>query len=185
MNYVPDLERIAQKLAEAEPIEFAILPFRAFTLIGLLQLALRHPLMKMENRAAHEIGVSVAQNLAERLMQIDPAIKKAIEEGWDASLDLSDTEYKQFVKTGDRPQRNYSQLREDIQVEIYLNGIAFGMACSMIASLTEEATPDQWAQLFTEKANEAITDIPIERIKTHIAQLDYMRDYGEAPPTLG
>ncbi|MBW4514609.1 MAG: hypothetical protein KME11_05230 [Timaviella obliquedivisa GSE-PSE-MK23-08B] len=88
----PDFELIASRLAIAEPIEIFITPERAFTLVALLQLCLRHPGMGAVPNAA-ETAHSMAINLIARLSAIDPAIAEALNQGWDTSLDCTPQEF--------------------------------------------------------------------------------------------
>lgn len=97
MNTPPNLEAIAQKLEAAQPIEIGIKPFRAFSLVGLLQLALRHPaLTDRDKHPSAAIGEDIARRLQVKLGEIDPTIAQVLEEGWNPSLDMTDLEYEQF-----------------------------------------------------------------------------------------
>ncbi|MDX2215465.1 MAG: hypothetical protein SFY66_19535 [Oculatellaceae cyanobacterium bins.114] len=88
---LPNFEQIGKILDEAEPIEMAIMPFRAFVLVGQIQLALRHP----QNRGpSADVARDMAIRLQARLGQIHPAIAEALEHGWHPEFDVSDEEFK-------------------------------------------------------------------------------------------
>lgn len=98
MTQMPDFERIGKLMEKAQPLEMAILPFRAFVLVGQIQLALRHP----ENRGpSAEIARDMAVRLQALLGQIDPAIAEALEHGWHPEFDVSAEEFDQ-LRGGDR-----------------------------------------------------------------------------------
>jgi hypothetical protein len=85
------LEQIARSLNSAKPIEAHLTPYRAYTLVGLLQLALRHPLMQ-DGRPSAQIAREMAIGLTGELGKIDPLIARSLEAGWDESNDMTDAE---------------------------------------------------------------------------------------------
>ena len=177
----PDLKAIGRKLNEAQPIETAIDPFAAYCLVPLLQLALRHPRLKVEHQHSYNAGKQIAQLLQQRLSEIDPAIAQSLEAGWDESLDMSDAEYKQFSRTDDLPQRNYSQLREDIQEEVIANSVALGIACQTLAQHVG-GSQEAWVDNIMTLANSVVDQMSKTQIKQAIAQIDFHRDFTGGPP---
>lgn len=85
------LKRIAQVMDNAGPIEAHLTPYRAYTLVGLLQLALRHPLMH-DDRPSAQIAREMAIGLTAELGKIDPLIAQSLEAGWDQANDMTDAE---------------------------------------------------------------------------------------------
>lgn len=85
------LKRIAQVMDNAGPIQAHLTPYRAYTLVGLLQLALRHPLMH-DDRPSAQIAREMAIGLTGELGKIDPLIAHSLEAGWDQANDMTDAE---------------------------------------------------------------------------------------------
>jgi hypothetical protein len=96
MNTFPDFEALAEKLNTAEPLEIAITPYRAFCLVSLLHLALRHPAVRVDTSAVYEVATSMIRNLTAKLGEIDPAIAQALNLGWDESYDFTREEFEQM-----------------------------------------------------------------------------------------
>lgn len=98
MMQPPNFNRIGQLLDQAQPLEMAIMPFRAFVLVAQLQLALRHP----DNQGSSaEIARDIATRLQTLLGQIDPAIAEALEQGWNPEFDVTRAEFEELME-GDR-----------------------------------------------------------------------------------
>ena len=96
----PDFEHLDRVLATAEPIETYISPERAFVLVGLLQLALRHPGLA-DTKKAQLVGREMAQRLQQRLGEIDPAIGLILEQGWHPEWDMSKEEFDRYMDSPD------------------------------------------------------------------------------------
>lgn len=94
---LPDFEQIGRSLKSAQPLEMYILPFRAYVLVGQLQLALRHP---QNTGPGSNIAREIAHNLQERLSEINPAIAQSLEHGWNPQLDFTDAEFEEVQRTG-------------------------------------------------------------------------------------
>lgn len=171
-----EFKRIGNALKNADDIPLHIEPLAAYHLVALLQLALRHPSLKVEHSLSYENGIRVTRLLQDRLAEIDPMIAESLETGWDESLDMSTQDYQQFSKTGDLPQRNYSQLRPDIQEEVIGNSVAFGIAVALLAQYLG-GSQEQWIEQISIQANEAVNQMSREQIQQQIAQLDFMRDF--------
>lgn len=177
----PDFVHIGHKLKNSDDIPISVEPFAAYLLVPLLQLALRHPALKVEHPSSHEQGTRIARLLQERLREIDPAIAESLDAGWDESLDMSSAEYAQFEKTDDLPQRNYSQLRPDIQEEVIANSVALGLACDLLAAHLG-GTQSQWANQIIPMANDIVDQMSEQHIKQEIARIDFQRDFQYPPP---
>lgn len=93
-----NFEAIAWELWEAKPLEVAIEPFRAYCLVGLLQLALRHPGLADTPHAA-AVGRSMAENLITALGAIDPAIAQMLDTGWTSEFDMTAAEFEAEFQT--------------------------------------------------------------------------------------
>jgi hypothetical protein len=96
-----NLFSIAQTLSQVEPLEVHLEPFRAYLLVALLQLALRHPGVQEDASEVMEVGASMARRLQARLGELDPAIAASLEPGWDSKQDATITEFDQ-IQSGDR-----------------------------------------------------------------------------------
>ncbi|NJR37770.1 MAG: hypothetical protein HC781_01690 [Leptolyngbyaceae cyanobacterium CSU_1_4] len=77
---IPELQKL---LTQADPLTLYINPHEAFCLVGVLQLALRHPGLQSTN-VAGVVALSCAKQLQERLGEIHPTIAAALEE-WDVT----------------------------------------------------------------------------------------------------
>lgn len=171
-----DFERIGRKLSQAEDIDIKLQPLAAYFLTALIQMVLRHPLLRAENPASYENGRFIAELLINRLAAIDPEIARSLETGWDESLDMSAQDFKRFAKTGELPQRNYSQLREDVQREVFLNCVALTMACDSLAQITN-TTREFWVNHLRQNAVPMAEATPIEQVRAELARLDFVRDF--------
>ena len=96
-----DLEFIAEKLKSAQPFTLELDPFTAFTIVGLMQLALRHPLM--ESGEGAEVARELGRQIQTSLGDIDTTIFDALEWGWNPELDMTEAEYAEFKQTGQLP----------------------------------------------------------------------------------
>lgn len=171
-----DFERIGKALETAKDLNLKVQPIAAYFLLGLLQLALRLPALKVEHPESYENGRRIALLLQQRLGEIDPMISESLETGWDESLDMSTEDYEQFSKTGDLPQRNYSQLRFDIQEEIVLNAIALEIACGILSQRLGD-TQEGWAAFLSTMAQEQVEKLTPDQIKDWVQRIDCMRDF--------
>lgn len=81
---------ISQALLDARDIELVITPFYALTLIGLLQLALRHPVLPPDIR---HIGTQTARQLQQAVALATGSfqISHLIESGFDPAHDYAPT----------------------------------------------------------------------------------------------
>jgi hypothetical protein len=97
----PDYEYISQLLSQADPIEVHLTPEHAFILVGLLQLALRHPGLTGPDETAKlgkRIGTNMAKSLQAKLNEIDPAIGLILERGWHPEWDMTEEEFDQHMQ---------------------------------------------------------------------------------------
>lgn len=87
-----NLKLIAEKLEQAENLTIEIDPLTAFTLVGLMQLAMRQLSSRpgFGSRSAEELGRQVQDALG----LIDPMIAEALETGWNPELDLTKEEFE-------------------------------------------------------------------------------------------
>lgn len=88
-----DLEQIGKALETAEPLQPVLSAYRAYVLVGLIQLALRHPMMIDGSRPSAQIGYEMAASLIEQLRLIDPLIADSLEMGWYPALDQTNAEF--------------------------------------------------------------------------------------------
>jgi hypothetical protein len=78
-----EIELVAQATAEAEaapPIHLVMPATRALKLLGLLQLAIRHP---KTDRDSHEM----VQDIARQIAAVGPAFTRMIKMGFDREFD--------------------------------------------------------------------------------------------------
>lgn len=176
-----DFKRMGTKLEQAEDIDIQIQPLAAYILVALIQVALRHPRLRVDNPAGYENGKNIAELLIKRLGAIDPEIARSLETGWDESMDMSKQDFKQFHQSGDLPQRNYSQLRPDIQREVYTNSLALGLVCDLLVQAVG-GTREQWLEQVLSVAIEFAEEAPIEQIREELARLDFKRDFEAYSP---
>ncbi|WNZ28185.1 hypothetical protein HJG54_35315 (plasmid) [Leptolyngbya sp. NK1-12] len=171
-----DFNLIGAKLEQAEDIDIKLPPISAYFLVALIQLALRHPSLRAEHRPVYDNGKAIAELLLARLSQIDLEIARSLETGWDESLDMSDQDFQQVRQTGDLPQRNYSQLGEEVQREVFVNCVALTIACDSLAQITNTSR-EFWVNHLRKQAVPIAEATPIEQVRATLAQLDFVRDF--------
>lgn len=66
---------------------FVFTPSEAFTLLAVLQLALRHPNLAAKGATAAEFARSLAENIERRLCKT-PALQEVASQGWNPELDV-------------------------------------------------------------------------------------------------
>lgn len=132
---IPDFEAIGRALDTAEPLEMHIMPFRAFCLVSLLHLAMRHPRLKLDTPTLAEVAESMVQNLTAKLGEVDPALSAALETGRDRSMDMTRQEFELYEQGEYEPGSNCSfvQLRPELKGEILAQSMVMVMACEHLA----------------------------------------------------
>lgn len=177
MTHQPlDLEAVAQRLQTAEPIEMALTPWRAYNLLALLQLALRHPGLQASDHVSAEVGRSMAKRLQEKLVIICPDLTSLLESGWHPDADCTAEEFDEFLETGEQPGKLYQHLRLDIQEEVLANSLAFGIAINIISTLTGNV-PGDLIQMCANRANEVVNALSANQVRESILKIDLERDY--------
>lgn len=85
-------ERFEQCIEEltkrGEVFQLTLDPASAFTLLSLLQLALRHPGVRERRAAAAAVGNSIATRLKESICARAPALRELAEAGFDPREDV-------------------------------------------------------------------------------------------------
>lgn len=109
---LPDFEQITNLLAVSPVMEMLIMPHRAFTLVGLLQFALRHPELSSQLPAVANVGRDMAMNLINQLGKIHPTIADALNQGWDKRLDVTAEEFSALQNSYGSPPW---QVEDDLQ----------------------------------------------------------------------
>ncbi len=84
-NNLPAFEAVADRLKHMRPIQLELTAFEAFTVIGHLQLALRHP---GSVGPAAEITQAIASGLQQTLAMQDGAVAEVLDAGWNPDLDV-------------------------------------------------------------------------------------------------
>lgn len=150
-----DFDAIARKLAGAEPIKTHLTPYRAFTLVALLHLALRHPAIKTQTPSAAEVASSMATNLTAKLGEIDPEIATALNQGWDTSLDCTPEEFDRLQAGKRLVIHNAFTLYE-------------GEADGKPGSVLSFNRPQDWSDRTRWHYNQVIISFPIESGIEHV-----------------
>lgn len=171
MTDIPNFEEIARALESAAPLEMAIEPYRAYCLVSLLQLTLRHPGLKTSKRAIAEVARSMIVHLESRLGEISPAIKHSLEMGDNESLDMTDDEWQDFQDLGIKPSRGYSALSLEHQEEVVLNGMCLEIAANTLAHHVG-GEPLNWIQQIAREAKVRLEALHPDEVKRLIADLD-------------
>ena len=84
---LPPMDVVLERLHAMRPVEFQLSAFVTFTLIGHLQLALRHPGNVGPSAA---IAETIARKLQEGLAVQDADVAAALEAGWNPDDDEID-----------------------------------------------------------------------------------------------
>lgn len=168
-----DLRLIAEKLGRAQPLLLDIDPLTAFTLVGLLQLSLRHP--EMSSGYGAETATQMARTLQGALGEIDPLISEALDLGWNPDLDMTKEEFSEFEKTGQQPVRGtYNDLDRGRKEEILAQSRALAIAIAFIVQTTGQS-PKKVANQFISEANEVVDQLSEAQIEAEIQQLEVAR----------
>ncbi|PZO13153.1 MAG: hypothetical protein DCF25_16525 [Leptolyngbya foveolarum] len=89
MQQTPDFRRIGQAIANAPPLELSIDAAQALQMVGLMQMALRHPGIEEALKAA---GTSIVNQIGGGLAQLDSEVAALVNAGWSADHDATSDE---------------------------------------------------------------------------------------------
>ncbi len=163
MPYKRDWDRLGKALENATPVQFNITPRRAFTLCGLLQLALRHPTLPAAV-VPFKIAQEMVKSLQERLGKEDPFIAQMIEDGWNEKLDVPVSEFKMRGC-------NFRDLGDEKLSGLLMNTVSLGAAVELIAEMTGQ--PIEWAaEKIDLVARHRLNSLSPEKKKELIDKLD-------------
>lgn len=181
MDYSQEELEACKALESAESIHLEISALGLYMLIALVRLAMRHPQFAAERGPTYQAAAEFIELAESRLVGLHPKIAESLKQGADQSLDMTPEDFEQFRKTGDLPQRNYSQLREDIQREVILNSLALSAAVQILAQLTRK-TEQKWIERIYLIAKEWLSERSQESIKAELARIDFQRDFERYQP---